>query len=172
MNEHMKETNKIKFSNRKHLLSIIKEEADKGDPYDCYEFEHTMNTLQPYLSSLTEEQQKQIETIQKHMIHKNISPRKIREHIINKLQKYNIYIPTKDEILKNKIQKINQQLHFFQQLKELRKLRYNWEDIHYLITEEIRQNLLEDQQNKNIPFLKSFENEYFDQFYGDTIVNH
>lgn len=168
----MKETSKINFSNQKHLISIIKEEADKNDPYDCYEFEQTMNKLKPYLSRLTEEQQKQIEIIQKQMIKNNVSPRKIRKNIINKLQKYNIYIPTKDEILKNKIQEINQRLHFLQQLKELKNNGYSWDYINYLISNKIKQDFIEDQRNKNIPFQQPFENEYFQQFHRDIIVNH
>ena len=163
--------NKIPLS-QQNINSIIMEEADKDDAYDCYELEQTMNMIQPYMTNLSDEQRTQIETMKKQMIKKDVSPRLIKEKIMKKLQQFNIYIPTREEILNTLIQEIIKQLHFYQQLKQLRELGYSWDYINYLASEEIKHVFSEDQEYPFNPLYLSFKKEYLKQVLETRPIHH
>lgn len=63
--------------------------SDGNDTYDCYEFERTMKNLQPYLSSLTKEQQKQLDSLRMRMIKQDAPPKEIIKAIVYKIEKFN-----------------------------------------------------------------------------------
>jgi len=113
------------------------------EPFGCFGFGRMMERPSQFLSTLTEEQQNEIDSIQSTMKQANASFEEIQEAINEKLREYGYEIPTRDELLQNDIERTTKRLEILERQKELRDRGTNWDDIKDIIIEEYGEDCID-----------------------------
>ena len=89
-----------------------------------------------FFSELTDEQKAELKETRETLIEEGATCEEIREAMHEQLESYGIDLPTRDEMLDERINSTKQRLNILERKKELREEGYEWEEINEIIQEE------------------------------------
>ena len=92
--------------------------------------------IQPIYKKLTEDQKQELHELFKDLKENDATPEEVRNAVTEKLESWDLDIPSRDEMLDQQIQNAQNHIEILERKKELREEGYEWDEIQEIIQEE------------------------------------